>query len=107
FLEQIDHSPQVTPFFHVHLKKISHVVERRASLAKLSLLLYRCRLCVALRDYDAAQGVAKFSGHFLISWMAVVIAESYARFGVCRFQKYSPAIVRHLHVIEMRPALWL
>jgi len=37
-VQQIDHRPQMTSFFDVHLKEIAHVVQRRAGMTEKSLL---------------------------------------------------------------------
>ena len=55
-------------------------------------------------DDDASQRVAKLAGNFLVSRAAVVVAETDFCIGLRRLEKDAPAIVRHLHVIEMGPA---
>jgi hypothetical protein len=87
----------------VDLEEISEVVERRAGLAEPALLLDRRRLRVALRDDDAAQGVAELARHLLVGGRSVVVAEADARVRVGRLQEDAPAVLRHLDVVEVRP----
>ena len=93
--------------FDVHLKKIPEVVERRAGFAQLALLLDRRGLGVALRDDDAAQAVAELAGHLLIDRLAVVVAEAHGRARIGGLEEDAPAVVGHLHVVEVRPAVRL
>src|SRR5436309_14529066 len=94
----------MTAFFDVNLKKISQVVKRWTGVAELTLLLNGSRLSIALRDDDASQRITKFAGHFLICRRAVVVTETNFRVRFSGFKEDAPAIVRHLHVIKMRPA---
>src|SRR5689334_8177380 len=103
-VQQINHGPQMATFFDVHLKQIAQVVKRRTRLAELSLLFNWRGFGVALRDDDASQRVAKLAGHFLVRGAAVVVAKTDDGVGFSWFEKDAPAIVRHLHVIEMSPA---
>ena len=73
-------------------------------MTELPLLFDRSRFGISLSDDDSAQRISKLAGHFLISWVPVVVAKTNLRVGLCRFEKDAPAIFRHLHVIEMRPA---
>src|SRR2546427_7457089 len=73
-------------------------------MTTLSLLYYRRRFSVAWRDDDPPQRVTKLSRHFLISGRSVVIAKPDLRISPRRLEKNAPAIIRHLHIIEMRPA---
>src|ERR1700730_6705114 len=91
--------------FDVHLKQVAHVVKRGACVAQEPLLLNRRRLGIALRDDDAAPGVAKLARHFLINRLAVVVAEAYFGIRLSRLEKDAPTIVGHFHVIEIGPAL--
>jgi hypothetical protein len=94
----------VAAFFHVDLEQVAQVVERRRGQAQVALLLHRCRLGVALRDDDAAQVGAVFARHVLPGRLALVLAEVNPAIGVRRVQEDAPAIVGHLHVLEVRPA---
>ena len=71
-----NHRPQVTPFFDVDLKEAAHVVETRTPVPKPPLLLHRRGFGVALRDNEAAELVAKLSGHFLPDGAAVKVAKA-------------------------------
>src|SRR5262249_28945860 len=97
----------VSAFFDVDLKEISEVIERRAGVTKPALLFNGSRFGIALGYDDAAQGVAKFSRHFLIGGLAVVVAETDFGVRVRWYQKDAPTVIRHLDVIEMRPAVRL
>src|SRR5215468_10674001 len=76
-------------------------------MAELSLLLDRGRLGVALRDDNAAQWIAEFAGNLLICRFAAVIAEADLRLRLARRQKDAPSVIRHLHVVVMRPSVRL
>ena len=78
---------------------------RRRREAEVALLLDRRRLGVALRDDDAAQVGAVLAGHVLPGLLALVVAEVDLPLGVARLQEDAPAVVAHLHVVEVRPAL--
>jgi hypothetical protein len=104
-VQKVNHRPKMPALFNVHLKQISQVVKRRSRVTELALLLNGGRFSVALSHNDAAQGIAKLAGHFLVNWLAIVVAEANLRVRLRRLKKNAPAILRHLHVIEMRPAL--
>jgi hypothetical protein len=104
-VQQVDHGPQMAAFFHVDLEQIAQVVHGRRGQAQVALLLHRCGLGIALRDDDAAQVGAVLAGHVLPGFLALVIAEVNAAFLIRRVQEDAPAIVTHLDVAELRPAL--
>jgi hypothetical protein len=104
-VQQVDHGPQVAAFLDVHLEQVAHVVERGAGHAEVALLLDRGRLGVALRDDDAAQGRAVLARHFLPGGLALVLAEVDRAAGFLRREEDAPAVVGHLDVVEVRPAL--
>jgi len=106
-MQKIDHRPEVTAFLDVDLEQVPQVVERRTRETQVPLLFDGCRLGVALRDNQAAQIGAIFAGHFLPRGLALVRAEVDFALRVRRRQENSPAIVLHLHVVEVRPALGL
>ena len=91
-------------FLDVHLEQIAQIVERRRRRPKMTLLLDRCRLRVALCDDQPAQVRAIFAGHFLPRGLALVRAEVDFAVRFAGIQKNAPPILRHLHEIEMRPA---
>src|SRR5690349_11758291 len=73
----------------------------------MALLLYRCRLGIALDDDEPPQHGAIFARHILPGWLAVMAAErDLAVFFLGREQN-APAVVRHPHVIEFGPAFWV
>jgi hypothetical protein len=100
----VDHRPEVAAFLYVDLEQVAQVVERRGREPEMSLLLDRRRLRVALRDDDAAQVRAVLSGHVLPDGLADLFAEMNPPVGDLRREKDAPAIVRHLHVVEVCPA---
>ncbi len=73
----------------------------------MALLLDRGRFGIALSDDDAAQICAVLSRHLLPYGLAFVIAEVDRAAGPHRVQKDAPAVVGHLHVAEVGPAVSL
>jgi len=71
----------------------------------MALLFHGCRFGVALDDQQAAQHGAIFARNVLPDWLAVMAAERDLAVLLLRRQQDAPAIVRHFHVIEFRPAL--
>ena len=71
------------------------------------LLLDRRWLGVALGDDQAAQGRAQLAGHFLPSRLALVVAVGDHAVGILPGEEDPPAIVRHLHIAEVGPAVGL
>ena len=106
-VQQIHHRPQMAPFLDVDLEQVAQVVERRAGEPEMALLLDRRRLGVALRDDEAPQVRPVLAGHFLPRGLALVRAEIDLAPGLGRREEDAPAIVGHLDVIEVRPALRL
>ena len=105
FLQEIDHRPEVAAFLDIDLEQVAHVVERRRGLAEMALLLDRGRLGVALDDDQAAQHGAIFARHVLPGRLAVVLAERNLAVLLLRREQDAPAVVGHLHVVELGPAL--
>ncbi len=106
-VQQVDHGPQVPAFLHVHLEQVAQVVERRAGLAQVALLLHRGRLGVALGDDQAAQLGAVLAGHLLPGGLALVHAEVDAPVRLRRGEEDAPAVIRHAHVAVVGPAAGL
>src|SRR6266436_5811685 len=104
-MRQIDHGPEVAAFFHVDLENISEVVHGRTRSAEHALLFDGSGLGVSLGDDDAAKGGAVFAGDFLPGGLAFVSAEIYFALLVARLEKNAPAVVRHLDVAELCPAV--
>ncbi len=73
--------------------------------AEHALLLDRGRLGVALGHDDAAQRVAELAGHFLPRRLAEVVAAGNGAIRLGRREEDAPAVVRHLDVVEVGPAL--
>jgi hypothetical protein len=61
-VQQVDHRPQVTALFDVHLKQVAQVVEARAMRAEHALLLDARRLSITLQHDQAAEWIAKLTG---------------------------------------------
>src|SRR5262249_37852460 len=60
---------------------------------------------VTLRNDDSTECIPKLARHFLISRTSEVVAEPNLCIGLRWFQKNTPTIIRHLHVIEVGPTL--
>jgi hypothetical protein len=103
-LQQVHHRPEVAAFLDVDLEQVAQVVHRGRGQAEVALLLDRGRLGVALRDDDASQVGAVLAGHVLPGRLALRVAEVDLPVRIARVQEDAPAIVAHLHVIEVRPA---
>ena len=104
FLQQVHHRPEVTAFLDVDLEQVAHVIERGRGLAEMALLLDRGRLGVALDHHEAAQHGAIFARHVLPGRLAEMLAERDLAVLLLRREQHAPAIVGHLHVIELGPA---
>src|SRR5215470_7085221 len=104
-VEQIDHRPEVAALLDVDLEQVAQVVERRAGPAQMALLLDRRGLRIALGHDQAAEHATILSRHVLPRGRAQMIAEAdrAARLGLGEEQP--PAVLRHLDVVELRPAL--
>ena len=94
-------------FFDVHLKNVSQVIQGRAGKSQHLLLFHGSRLGVALRHDDSPQRRAVFSRDLLPCGLALVRAKIHLPLLVVWLQKDAPAILRHLYVIELRPAIRL
>ena len=106
-VQQVDHRPQVTAFFHVHLEQIAEVVQRRCRATERTLLLDARRLGITLRDDEAAEAVAELARNFIPHRLALEIAKAVDAAFDLRLEEDAPAILRHLHVIEVGPAIGL
>ncbi len=105
FLQQVDHRPEVAAFLDVDLEQVAHVVERGRGLAEVALLLDAGGLRVALDDDQPAQHGAVLAGHLLPGLVALVRAEVDLPVLLARREQNAPAVLRHLHVVELGPAL--
>src|SRR5271156_6303100 len=90
--------------FDVDLEEVAQIVERRAGEPEIPLLLDRGGFRISLRDDDSTQVRSMLSGHVLPRRLALVVAEVDLALRVTGTQENPPAIIRHLDVIEMRPA---
>src|SRR5881397_4034858 len=90
-------------FLDVDLEQIAQIVERRSAETEVALLLDRSRLRIALRHDQAPQVGAMLTRDFLPCRLALVRAEVDSAIRFLRREEDAPAIVRHLHVIEMGP----
>ena len=104
-VEQIDHSPEMAAFLDIHLIQVAQVIERRRGAAQLALLLNRGGLGVPLGDDQAAQLGAILGGDLVPDRLALVGAEGDLPVGAGFGQEDAPAIVGHLHMVEMGPAV--
>ena len=105
FLQQVDHRPEVAAFLDVDLEQVAHVVERGRGLAEVALLLDAGGLRVALDHDQPAQHGAVLARHLLPGLLALVGAEVDLAVLLARRQQDAPAVLRHLHVVELGPAL--
>ena len=103
-VQQVDHRPQVTAFFDVHLEQVPQVVQARAVRAELALLLDAGGLGVALDHDEAAKLVAELAWHLLPDGLALEVAEADAAIVGGLGQEDAPAVLGQLHVVEVRPA---
>src|SRR6266498_413794 len=65
------HRPQVPALLHVHLEEVAQVVDARAGVAEVALLLDRRWLGVALHHHQPAQRVAELAGDLLPDRLAL------------------------------------
>ena len=107
FVQQKHHGPQVAAFFHIDLEQVAHVVHARRGERQVPLLLDGSWFGVALRDDDAAQVGAVFTGHVVPGFFALVVAKMDGTVGHARVHENAPAVVAHLGIAKLRPALWV
>src|SRR5690606_28631311 len=106
-MQQVNHGPQVTTFFDVDLEQVAQVVQRRSGQAKVSLLLYRSGFGIALGDDDAAQVGAMLARRFLPDVFTNMLAKVDLALTVLGRQENSPAVLGHLDIVEVSPAIRL
>ena len=106
-VQQVHHRPQVAAFLDVDLEQVAQVVERRTGEAEVALLLDRRRLGITLGDDQPAQVRPVLAWDFLPRGLALVRTEVDLATLLNRRQEDAPAVVGHLHVIEVRPAFGL
>ncbi|TXT37742.1 MAG: hypothetical protein FD135_3370 [Comamonadaceae bacterium] len=104
FNQQVDHGPQVTAFFDVHLEQVAHVVQAGCGGPQKTLLLHRSRFGVALHHDQAAQQRAVFTGHFLPGRFTLVAATGNGAALFLGSQQDAPAVFGHLDVAKLGPA---
>ena len=64
-VQQVDHRPEMAPFFDVHLKQIAQIVQARTALAEPPLLLHARRLGVPLRHDQPPELIPELAGDLL------------------------------------------
>ena len=105
FVQQVDHGPEMAAFLDVDLEEVAHVVERRRGLAEMALLLDAGRLRVALHDDQSAQLRAMLARHVLPGFLTFGGAEVDAAILLLIGKEDAPAVLGHLDIIELGPAL--
>jgi hypothetical protein len=105
FVQEINHRPEVPAFLDIDLEQVAQIVERGRGEAEKALLFDARRLGVALDDDEAAQHGAIFPRRLLPRRFAGVFAAGNLAAFNLRREQHAPAIFRHLHIIELRPAL--
>src|SRR5262249_55308650 len=104
-VEQIDHGPEVAPLLDVDLEQVAEIVERRAGPAQMALLLDRRGLRIALGHDQPAEHAAILARHVLPCRRAQMVAEADRAARLRLGEEQSPAVLRHLDVVELRPPL--
>jgi hypothetical protein len=89
----------------VDLEEVAQVVQARRREAQRPLLLHRGRLGVALDDHQPAQVGAVLAGHLLPRRVAAVVTEADAAIVPRVGEEDAPAIVGHLDIAEVGPAV--
>src|SRR5215831_18214213 len=89
----------------VHLEQIAQVIEGRAALSEESLLLDRGRLGIALGHNQPAQTRPVRAWNLLPDRLALMGAEADPAIFFRPGEEDAPAVVRHLDISEIRPAL--
>ena len=106
-VQQVHHGPQVAAFLDVDLENIAQVVERRAGLAEVALLLDGGGLGVALGDDQAAQFGSVFPGNLLPRGIPLVHAEIDPAVLFGGGEENAPAVIGHANEIVIGPAAGL
>src|SRR5579871_4720945 len=91
-------------FFNVHLKQISQIVERWRRMPEQALLFHGGWFRVTLCHDQPTQGRTMFARHLLPHRLSEIVAKSDSPVSSWFCEKNSPAIFRHFHVAERRPA---
>src|SRR5262245_41943130 len=92
-------------FLDVDLEDVAQIVERGRSLAEVAMLLDRSGLGIALDHDQAAQHGAILARHVLPSRLTVMVAERNFAILLGGREQNAPAIIGHLYVVELGPAL--
>jgi hypothetical protein len=106
-VKEIDHRPQVTALLDVDLEQVAQIVERGRGATERALLLDARGLGITLGDDEAAQAVAELARDLIPHGLAGEIAEAMDPTFDLRLEEDAPAIVRHLDVVEVGPAIGL
>src|SRR4029079_11329157 len=95
----------MAPLLDIDLEQIAQIVERGRGRPEVALLLDARRLGVALGDDEPPQHVAELTGDLVPYRLAVVVAEPMGPAILLGLEEDAPAIVGHLDVVEVRPAV--
>ena len=104
-VQQVHHRPQVAALLDVDLEQVAQVVQARCRRAQVPLLFDRRRLGVALDDDEPAQVGSVLAGDLVPDRLAEVVAEGDAPIRLGLGEEDPPAVVGHLDVVEVGPAL--
>ena len=104
-VQQVHHRPEVATLLDVHLEQVAHVVEARRGEAEMALLLDRRGFGIALHDDETTQLGPMLARHLVPHRLTLAITERDASIGLGIGEEDAPAVIRHLHVVEVRPAL--
>ena len=91
-------------FLDIDLEQIAQIVQRGRGLAEMTLLLDGSRLGIALDHDQPAQRGAMLARHFLPGGLAIILAERNGAVLFLGSKQNTPAIVRHLDIVELGPA---
>ena len=104
-VEQVDHRPQVATLLDVDLEQVAEVVEARGGRPEVALLLDRRRLGVTLDDDQPAEVGPELAGHLLPNRLALQVTEADRAIRLRLGEEHTPAVVGHLDVAEVGPAV--
>ena len=103
-MQKVNHRPQVAALFDIDLEEVAQVVKRWCGGTEVPLLFDRGGLGVALRHDDPPQIRAMLAGDILPRRLPLMFAEMDPAILRRRREEDAPAVIGHLHEVEMRPA---